>query len=475
MIIVFAMVLISNAIILCGRVISNNTDTQFRLRATNLVKTVAQVVDVEKVIRVKDAVVDIYRSAENKVGSEEWGSDAFNEYVALYDGVEKSEDFISLREDLRKIQDVNDVDCIYIAYIDTEAEAFLYIVDAAYEDACPPGCIDPVYDINKPVLKDPEIGLPAYITNTDEYGWLMTAGVPIHDNDGNVVGYAITDISMEKVHRSQLDYILRLFVFLTLAMVIICIISVIIVDRILIKPLKALSDAATGYCKNDSHTFHDVFSRIKIKSKDEIATLSDSMKQMERDINDHISKLLSVNTELTISKHVASEMEELANKDALTGVRNKTAYDREVNDLERQIKNGDAKFAIAMIDLNFLKYINDTYGHESGNVAITELSSLICGTFKHSSVFRIGGDEFAIILKNEDYANAGALVEKFKALIMEKYNDESAEPWRRISAAIGLSEFEKDSDADVHEVFRRADKAMYECKQKMKSDGVKPL
>ena len=199
------------------------------------------------------------------------------------------------------------------------------------------------------------------------------------------------------------------------------------------------------------------------------------MKQMERDINDHISKLLSVNTELTISKHVASEMEELANKDALTGVRNKTAYDREVNDLERQIKNGDAKFAIAMIDLNFLKYINDTYGHESGNVAITELSSLICGTFKHSSVFRIGGDEFAIILKNEDYANAGALVEKFKALIMEKYNDESAEPWRRISAAIGLSEFEKDSDADVHEVFRRADKAMYECKQKMKSDGVKPL
>ena len=50
----------------------------------------------------------------------------------------------------------------------------MYLVDAATEDPCPTGCIDPLYDINRGVLTNPEIGFPAYITDTPEYGWLVS-------------------------------------------------------------------------------------------------------------------------------------------------------------------------------------------------------------------------------------------------------------------------------------------------------------
>lgn len=471
MVITFALVLISSSVILCGRVISNQIDRQYRLRATNLVKTVAQVIDVEKFLRVRDAVIKIFNETENRVGSEEWGSDAFNEYTARYSDVENDDDFITLREDLRKIQDVNDVECLYMAYIDRETESFLYIIDAAYEDACPPGCIDPIYDVNKPVLTDPEYGFPAYITNTPEYGWLLTAGVPIHDGDGEVVGYVLTDLSMDAIKMSQLDYILRLIVFLSLATAILCVISIIIVNQILIKPIKTLSDAAIGYHKNEDSGSQNTFEKIKINTHDELATLAGSMKQMERDINDHISRLLSVNKELTISKHFANEMTALANKDALTGVKNKTAYDADVATLDAEIKNGIAEFGIAMVDLNFLKHTNDTYGHENGNISIIDLSNVICDTFAHSPVYRIGGDEFVVVLKDRDFHNIKTLEERFNEKIDSLYNDKTLDPWKRISAAFGYASFDPEKDKSVLDVFNRADGVMYEHKKKLKESG----
>ena len=59
-------------------------------------------------------------------------------------------------------------------------------------------------------------------------------------------------------------------------------------------------------------------------------------------------------------------------------------------------------FGIAMIDLNNLKVINDTYGYEEGNYAIKKLCEIVCSVFSHSLVFRIGGDEFVVILKGAD-------------------------------------------------------------------------
>ena len=123
-----------------------------------------------------------------------------------------------------------------------------------------------------------------------------------------------------------------------------------------------------------------------------------------------------------------------------------------------------------MIDLNFLKFINDTFGHEQGNLAIIGLTKLVCKIFAHSPVFRIGGDEFAVILKNDDYKNIKALEKTFNDRINELAADDALLPWEKISAALGYALFDPEKDKSTDDVFKRADQNMYERKKAMKAE-----
>ena len=119
--------------------------------------------------------------------------------------------------------------------------------------------------------------------------------------------------------------------------------------------------------------------------------------------------------------------------------------------------------------INLLKHVNDTYGHEKGDLAIIALCHLTCTTFDHSPVFRVGGDEFVVILKDSDYENSEKLVNSFIAKIDKLAENEELKPWEKISAAIGYSLFDKNTDTNCDDVFRRADENMYKHKKKMKA------
>ncbi|SFG62165.1 GGDEF domain-containing protein [Oribacterium sp. WCC10] len=97
-------------------------------------------------------------------------------------------------------------------------------------------------------------------------------------------------------------------------------------------------------------------------------------------------------------------MSKIANYDPLTGVKNKHAYidaEAKLNSLIEENESPD--FAIIVFDLNGLKTINDTLGHQAGDQFIKDGCSLICDYFKHSPVYRIGGDEFVAIAQDHDY------------------------------------------------------------------------
>ena len=157
----------------------------------------------------------------------------------------------------------------------------------------------------------------------------------------------------------------------------------------------------------------------------------------------------------------------LARKDALTGVKNKTAY----RELEKTVQENLDKgvdylpFAMAICDLNDLKVINDTYGHKIGDEFIVKACTLICDTFSHSPVFRIGGDEFLVFLSERDRSDKEILVNKFKEIILENKKKKEGP-----IVAIGLASFEQGSDTSVTEVFERADKEMYINKKSLKED-----
>ena len=120
-----------------------------------------------------------------------------------------------------------------------------------------------------------------------------------------------------------------------------------------------------------------------------------------------------------------------------------------------------------MVDMNDLKKINDVHGHKAGDMYIKGCCHLICETFKHSPVYRIGGDEFVAILQGQDLENRQSLVEGLRNDLSEAYSNEDLDPWLRYSAAVGMADYASD-DNTFELVFKRADQAMYEDKKRFK-------
>ena len=205
------------------------------------------------------------------------------------------------------------------------------------------------------------------------------------------------------------------------------------------------------------------------KGKDEISVLAMQVSSMILELENYMRNLLETAKELRDTQQKADAMNELAIKDALTGIRNKLAYDNEIERLDSGLQEGKNAFGIAMIDLNFLKVINDTYGHEQGNFAIKSLCRIVCRIFSHSPVFRIGGDEFAVILCDHDYDHIEELYAQFNHHLEELAADSTLQPWEKVSASVGYALFDPECDHCADDVFKRADHNMYERKKAMKA------
>ena len=154
--------------------------------------------------------------------------------------------------------------------------------------------------------------------------------------------------------------------------------------------------------------------------------------------------------------------------DALTSVRNKGGYDDYILHLKERIKKKDVvEFGICMFDCDNLKVINDKYGHEKGDVYLKTAAKAICEVFQHSPVFRIGGDEFTLILLNEDFKNRTELINLFK-VNSNTVNEQAKNDWEQIHISIGCAVSELSNMASVDDVMRKADQLMYENKRKRK-------
>jgi diguanylate cyclase (GGDEF)-like protein len=156
---------------------------------------------------------------------------------------------------------------------------------------------------------------------------------------------------------------------------------------------------------------------------------------------------------------------ELARRDELTGVKNKNAYKELEESVQHNMDQGMdyLPYAIVVCDANNLKKINDTLGHVAGDEYIKASAMLLCVVFAHSPVFRVGGDEFVAFVRGSDYANRNELLEKLRSQVLE--NQKKGEG---AIIASGMAEYDPDKDNLVSDVFERADKEMYENKQKLK-------
>ena len=465
---VFSLLIIMMSSWIFARVIYNYTTDRYTSKLDELTKTVSGTIDAERADLLIEKTKAIYAEAERPVFSDKYGTEEYDKYMSRFSSLTSDPDYIYLRFFMQAIADINDVDCIYIVFVDPVYRGFVYVVDSAREDPCLPGTVDPIYEMNEKVIEHPETGFPPYVTDTEEYGHLMTAGAPLI-YDGKIIGYAAADVTFEQVVNERANAVLRFFAYMVASLALFCIVALLAVNFGFVRPVKKLTNAALDYnIRADGKGEENNFSKLKIRTGDEIEYLLGAMKKLESELNDKITKLSETNEELTESRQVAASMTRLANKDSLTGVRNKTAYNAKIVKLDDGLKKGDTKFGIAMIDLNDLKLHNDFYGHDCGDAAIIKLCGIICATFAHSPVYRVGGDEFTVILQNYDYENIEKLVEEFNVKIEAINRDEYIPNKEKITAAIGYALYDADCDLSATDVFKRADSAMYEHKRKMK-------
>ncbi len=470
MMIVLAIVLTLSCIGVTGLFIYNEMCDEYVITADSMSGTVAVMMDGDRLERLTDKVAALYENSEEKPDRSQAGKAGYDEYIAQYAHLTEDEDYLYIQDAITKIQYANEVDCVYIVYPDKENGMLVCVVDALDEDTfIPTGSCEYVPDGYVKYLDDPTQGLPAYVARTKAEGWLATSCAPVYNSSGEFVCFAAVDLSMNDVLSDVWSFLAVLGLMLAVLTVFITVLLIMYVKKKIVRPINMLSVAAENYGHNQAKGSKCEFSTLDIHTGDELEILLGSMIQMEKDIDSYIHSLSRTQAQLSNARQQADDMHELAHMDALTGIHNRLAYDKEMELLEKELKNGMQDFGIAMVDLNFLKNINDNYGHECGNAAIISLSHLICEVFVHSPVFRIGGDEFAVMLKSHDLENVEELSRKLNNCFVKLAEDPSVQESSKISAAFGYAVFDPEKDSCAQDVFKRADRHMYDCKKEMKA------
>ena len=312
---------------------------------------------------------------------------------------------------------------------------------------------DPYYrDIAAQMLDPKDNRMVGPVVSRGYWGWLMTIYKPLYDPDGKKVAFIGIDLDMNRAMQDMqaLDAKILSLEFVIFSMLLAMIYT--FITRQVIDPLKTIQGMLT------------YFREHREKQPGVAITSGDEFEELYRDITASENIILQDSTQI---QEYLGLIQRMALRDELTGVQNHTAYENKLSELTAVILAGTAEFGIVMADMNGLKFVNDVYGHEKGDIALKAMSKALCDIFEHSPVYRIGGDEFVVVLTSRDYMNREALIARLAPY--ERVRDKSAEePWTEVAMAVGTAVYDPQKDREYQDVFNRADEVMYENKRRIK-------
>ena len=297
-VVLFATIIISLITVsVSGIFYSYNIFEHYKRLSEQLADTAASLMSAQDIVRYYNEVKKIGPYDDEKYNSDEAYRLAYDEEVnAIKDEkYQQMLDTLFVFEDQSKSR--NDIEYIYVQVL--EENQVTYIFDADHtEDQYQLGTVRP---ISEEVIDNDglENGVPAFISNNPDDGWLCSCMRPIRDSNGNPVALVGVDISMGKVVTLGIIYVAALIV------IVIFIAGLLIwfilrgVDKSLVKPINQLSNAARSFVedKGDEMNKESSISTLNIHTGDEVETLWKSIQQMERDINDYITNLTAVTAE----------------------------------------------------------------------------------------------------------------------------------------------------------------------------------
>jgi diguanylate cyclase (GGDEF)-like protein len=159
-------------------------------------------------------------------------------------------------------------------------------------------------------------------------------------------------------------------------------------------------------------------------------------------------------------RRYAANLYEMATRDSLTGLSNRRHFMDAGNRELLLARRSGRPLSVVMLDLDHFKSVNDTYGHAVGDSVLKRFSAIALATLRNSDVIgRIGGEEFALLLREMPPRDAAAVAEKLRAAVAA----DRSEGLPGFTVSIGVSGVDA-SDASLDDVLRRADKALYAAK-----------
>ena len=432
----------------------------------------ASFVDVElmKELRVL-AESDEYQALRDK--AEEEDDDALVEAYFREKGI--LDRYNEEREKMIRYQtNMADIKYLYIVVCgDVNADHDMYLMDA--DDV-------PIYETGYYEEREEELMGTDFsrkvepVISHGDWGWLCSGYVPIYDADGNLVCQVGCDVGMEDVMSERRTNLITLILVGLGFAVLVLVFAFIGVNGSVVKPLRTMTREMKKFSPAENRSYEEAgVIDMDLKRKDEINDIYQELRSMQIRIIDYINDITTIQHDKEMAEkeseskqRVIGKIAQEAYKDSLTGVGNITAYRRKEKELNADIRDGRAEFAIVMIDTNNLKKINDTYGHKEGDIFLQGCSKIITDVYTDANVYRVGGDEFIVVLTGADYRRRNELIEKIRAAYAETWSQEEKELWFRYTAAVGMAEF-RIGDMKAEETFKRADQFMYEEKQRIKN------
>ena len=169
--------------------------------------------------------------------------------------------------------------------------------------------------------------------------------------------------------------------------------------------------------------------------------------------------------------HMRQQIRETALLDSLTGLYNRCGFMEKAEQAVAVSKRLGMSASMVFIDVDYMKWTNESFGHEEGDLLLVEVANLLRGVFRRTDVIgRLGGDEFAVLaMRKTEHAGKSPTV-RLKE-VLDRYNNRRKQPYP-LSISIGQAEYKEGETLDIKDLLTQADKNM--CKISQNKKGKTP-
>lgn len=316
-VLLFTVILSTCTVMLSYLTYINSFQSYYESLAGSIAKSTATVVDNRQVEAVADEVLKTYQRIYEETGSvpdyDVFSQEELEAYYSEFSYITEMPEYQELLELLSQLREDNGVVSLYLGYHELNTMKDLYLVDASAEESCIPGDYDDVEADQVEQLRAGNFDMPAYITNYPDYGWLCSASATIENEDGEVIGVALVDISMNEIMGDAQEFLRTLILLIAVVALLMAGLILLLVNRTIVLPINQMARAALQYV-SDRRTSegrtasgvrrvstgeeeHSAISQLNIRTGDEIQALSEAIKTMELEINEYIQDLTTVTAE----------------------------------------------------------------------------------------------------------------------------------------------------------------------------------